>query len=192
MSFFTWPQRCLTRRHARGLFGLGGGLGPGGGHGRGRGGRLGRLFAHGDLHLVILSLIAEKPRHGYEIIKAIEERVAGAYSPSPGTVYPALTLLEDQGYVAQEPAPGSKKLYAITAEGHAYLAQNQDALVVLLSRMDQAQREHQHAISPQILRAMESLKMALRFKGEQAPLSDAELARIVEALDEATRKIEQG
>ena len=71
------------------------------GHGRhGHGGRsgLGRFFAHGDLRLVILHLIAEKPRHGYEIIKAIEEQVGGAYSPSPGVIYPTLTLLEEIGY----------------------------------------------------------------------------------------------
>src|SRR5580700_5094131 len=69
-------------------------------HGRqGRGGGLGRFFAHGDLRLVILRLTAEKPRHGYELIKAIEEQVAGAYSPSPGVIYPTLTLLEELGYV---------------------------------------------------------------------------------------------
>ena len=74
----------------------------GGGHGHGHGhGRHGlrRFFAHGDLRLVVLHLIGEKPRHGYELIKAIEESVSGAYSPSPGTIYPTLTMLEDQGYV---------------------------------------------------------------------------------------------
>src|ERR687883_295107 len=71
---------------------------------------LGRFFAHGDLRLVILHLIAEKPRHGYEIIKAIEERVAGAYSPSPGVIYPGLTLLEELGYVTVS-TEGGKKLH---------------------------------------------------------------------------------
>src|SRR3954462_13018841 len=82
----------------------------------GRGGRsgLGRFFAHGDLRLVILHLIAEKPRHGYEIIKAIEDHVAGAYSPSPGVIYPALTLLEELGYVTVSTAPeGGRKLHAM-------------------------------------------------------------------------------
>src|SRR3984957_15106497 len=94
-------------------------------HGRhGRGGRsaLGRFFAHGDLRLVILNLIAEKPRHGYEIIKAIEEQVGGAYSPSPGVIYPTLTLLEELGYVTVEAAEGGKKLYRITEAGDAELA----------------------------------------------------------------------
>ena len=85
----------------------------------GRGGRgdLARFFAHGDLRLVILHLIAEKPRHGYEIIKAIEERVGGAYSPSPGTVYPTLTLLEELGHVTVTPGEGTKRLHTITAGG---------------------------------------------------------------------------
>lgn len=173
-------------RHARGPFG------HDEGHRRGGGGRLGRMFAHGDLHLVILHLIAEKPRHGYEIIKAIEDRVAGAYSPSPGTIYPALTLLEEQGYVAQpDPTHSGKKLYTLTTEGQVYLELNQTALNALLIRMDLARRENQHTISPQILRAMENLKMALRLKGDGTPISNEQLARIVEVLDEATRKIEQ-
>jgi hypothetical protein len=76
-------------------------------HGRhGRGGGLGRFFAHGDLRLVILHLIADKPRHGYELIKAIEEQVAGAYSPSPGVIYPTLTLLEELGYVTVSTGDG--------------------------------------------------------------------------------------
>src|SRR5512142_2757066 len=79
-------------------------------HGGGRGG-LGRFFAHGNLRLVILNLIGEKPRHGYEIIRAIEDAVGGAYSPSPGVIYPTLTLLEELGFVTVESAEGGKKLY---------------------------------------------------------------------------------
>src|SRR5580704_5767171 len=98
-------------------------------HGRqGRGGRLGRFFAHGDLRLVILHLIAEKPRYGYEIIKAIEEQVAGAYSPSPGVIYPTLTLLEELGYVTVNAGDGAKKLHEITAEGRAFLDANHRAV----------------------------------------------------------------
>src|ERR1700674_5854214 len=86
-------------------------------HGRqGRGGGLGRFFAHGDLRLIILHLITEKPRHGYELIKAIEEQVAGAYSPSPGVIYLTLTLLEELGYVTVSTGDGTKKVHEITAE----------------------------------------------------------------------------
>src|SRR3569832_1692026 len=83
-----------------------------------------RLFEHGDLRFVVLDLIAEKPRHGYEVIKAIEERVGGAYSPSPGVVYPTLTMLEELGCITQSPEAGGKKLYTITPEGETVLADN--------------------------------------------------------------------
>src|SRR5450755_317447 len=97
-----------------------------------------RFFAHGDLRLVILRLIAEKPRHGYEIIKEIEERVAGAYSPSPGVIYPTLTLLEELGYVAVTPGEGARKLHAITEEGRAFLAANHQTVDALFARMEEA------------------------------------------------------
>ena len=114
--------------------------GPGGPGGRGN---LGRFFAHGDLRLVILNLIAEKPRHGYEIIKAIEEAVGGAYSPSPGTIYPTLTLLEELGYVTVTPSPeGAKKLHEITDQGRAFLEANRPGLELLLARMAEASRVH--------------------------------------------------
>ena len=95
---------------------------------------LGRFFGHGDLRLVILHLIAEKPRHGYEIIKAIEDGASGAYSPSPGVIYPTLTLLEELGYVTAT-VEGAKRLHEITAEGRAFLDANRSALDALLSRL---------------------------------------------------------
>src|SRR5262249_36505867 len=76
--------------------------------------RAGRMLAQGDLRLIALALIAEQPRHGYEIIKVLEDKTAGWYSPSPGIVYPTLTYLEEAGYVTAQ-AEGAKKLYAITA-----------------------------------------------------------------------------
>ena len=83
-----------------------------------------RFFGQGDVRLIILKLISEKPSHGYEIIKAIEERLGGAYSPSPGIVYPALTLLEEQGLIRVETTDGPRKLYAITPEGETELERN--------------------------------------------------------------------
>jgi len=97
--------------------------GPFGGGFRGGGMRTARMLASGDLQLLILLLLSEKPRHGYEIIKAIEEHSSGVYTPSPGMVYPALTYLEETGYAAAA-AEGTKKLYSITPEGTAYLAEN--------------------------------------------------------------------
>src|SRR4051794_33910362 len=104
------------RRFARRLFGFEGH------HGRhwGGAGRRGRVFDHGDLRFLILHLIAEKPRYGYEVIKAIEDQLSGAYSPSPGVVYPTLTMLEELGYATISSAEGGKKLYAITPEGETF------------------------------------------------------------------------
>src|SRR5262245_42130870 len=80
-----------------------------------------RMFDQGDVRLVILKLISEKPSYGYELIKAIEDRFGGAYAPSPGIVYPALTLLEEQGLIRVESTDGPRKLYTITPEGEALL-----------------------------------------------------------------------
>jgi DNA-binding PadR family transcriptional regulator len=92
--------------------------------GRGRRGRGGRMFEQGDLKLVILRLLEEKPRHGYEIIKELETRSGGAYSPSPGTVYPTLTMLEDLGFARAVPEESGKKIYQITEEGKKHLAEH--------------------------------------------------------------------
>src|SRR5271155_5898746 len=120
-----------------------GGLGYGGRHG-GRGGvdgmggeetmRARRMLAQGDLRLIALALIAEAPRHGYEIIKLLEEKTADWYSPSPGIVYPTLTYLEESGHVTVS-TEGSKKLYTITGEGRAYLNANRDIVDAVLDRL---------------------------------------------------------
>src|SRR5262245_16277272 len=119
-------QRTGRQRFARGRMRFGGGgFHDGGHHSLGGGGRRRRrVFDHGDLRFVILQLISDKPRHGYEVIKAIEDRLGGAYSPSPGVVYPTLTLLEELGYVTVSTGDGSKKLNTITPEGSAYLQVN--------------------------------------------------------------------
>lgn len=109
------------------------------GGGRGRGGpwRAGRMFEQGDLKFVMLQLLAEKPRHGYDIIKALEERSGGRYAPSPGTVYPTLTLLEEMGYAVATAEEGGKRVYAITDEGRAYLEANRSTVDEVLDRLSQ-------------------------------------------------------
>ncbi len=130
--------RWAAARHRRGRFG---GFGFGGRHGMGgRGGmdpedmRAGRMLAQGDLRLIALHFIDEEPRHGYEIIKLVEEKTADWYSPSPGIVYPTLTYLEEAGYVTAA-TEGSKKLYAITDDGRAYLKANLDLVDAVLDRL---------------------------------------------------------
>jgi DNA-binding PadR family transcriptional regulator len=166
---------------------------PSFGRGRHGGGRhgLGRFFAHGDLRLVILHLIAEKPRHGYEIIKAIEEQVGGAYSPSPGVIYPTLTLLEELGHVTVSPGEGAKKLHAITAEGRAYLEAYRPAVEALLARMTEASRTYGGGPAPQIVRAMENLRLALRLRLARGPLSEAQANAVAAAIDAAATSVEQ-
>ena len=165
------------------------------GHGRhGRGGGrsgLGRFFAHGDLRLVILHLIAEKPRHGYDIIRAIEEQVGGAYSPSPGVIYPTLTLLEEIGHVTVTPGEGAKKLHAITDAGNAFLEANRPAMQALLARMAEASHAHGGGPAPQILRALENLKLALRLRLSRGPLSQEQINAVTAALDGAATGIER-
>jgi DNA-binding PadR family transcriptional regulator len=132
-------ERCgggLWAGRRFGHFGEGprfGGRGEGGG-GRGDWFRVGRMLAQGDLKLLALALIAEQPRHGYELIKLIEDKTRGAYSPSPGVVYPTLTFLEEAGYVTAE-AEGAKKRYTITDEGRAYLEENRDIADMVLARL---------------------------------------------------------
>ncbi|HEX3995052.1 MAG TPA: PadR family transcriptional regulator [Acetobacteraceae bacterium] len=164
------------------------------GHGRhGYSGRssLGRFFAHGDLRLVILHLIAEKPRHGYEIIKAIEEQVGGAYSPSPGVIYPTLTLLEELGHVTVSVGDGAKKLHTITTEGRAYLEAYRPAVEALLARMEEANRVYGGGPAPQILRAMENMKLALQLRLARGPLSDEQINAVAAAIDGAAISVER-
>jgi DNA-binding PadR family transcriptional regulator len=160
-------------------------------HGRRGRSRLGRFFAHGDLRLVILHLIAERPRHGYEIIKAIEEQVGGAYSPSPGVVYPTLTMLEELGHATVSPGDGAKKLYEITAQGRSYLDAYRPALDELLARMREAGRVHGGGPAPQIVRAMENLKLALRLRLSRGPLSDEQNSAVAAAIDAAAVSVER-
>ena len=122
-----WASGRRWRKHFGGAFG--------GRHGMGGGDiiRAGRMLAQGDLRLIALALIAEQPRHGYEIIKVLEDKTAGWYSPSPGIVYPTLTYLEEAGYVTAQ-AEGAKKLYTITDPGRAYLDENRDFVDAVLER----------------------------------------------------------
>lgn len=135
--------------HMAGKFGGrgGGGFGPfgHGGRGGGRGGpgdmfRAGRMLADGDLKLITLSLLAEAPRHGYDIIKALEERTSGIYSPSPGVVYPTLTFLEEAGYAVSS-SEGNKKVFSITEAGQAHLADNRQMIDGVLDHLERFGRK---------------------------------------------------
>src|SRR6267154_335296 len=175
----------------------------------GMGGRtfgMGRKLASVDLQLLILGLLAEKPRHGYEIIKALDERSKGFYIPSPGMVYPALTYLEEIGHATAE-VEGSRKLYHITDAGKEHLDDNRstaDALFAQFNRvgerMDRVRRamradetgegsdaEHERRGSKELLRARRDLKSALADKWDS---SREEQQRVIEILKRATAEIQ--
>ncbi len=138
-------------RRERGPFGRGGGGG-------------GRVFGPGDLRLVLLSLIETKPRHGYELIKDLEQKLGGGYSPSPGSVYPTLTLLEELGHVRSVTSEGTKRLFEITADGGQYLRDNQAVLDSAVARMEMAARAFTGEAPPASLHhAMHTLKASLMF-----------------------------
>ncbi len=126
---------CGERRARWGWDAFGGWGAGGGPRGRHWKGRAGRLFEQGDLKYVILRLLEEKPRHGYEIIKELEGRFGGSYVPSPGTVYPTLTMLEDLGYARAVPEEGGKKVYEITDEGRKYLAEHSTTVDDIFERI---------------------------------------------------------
>lgn len=181
------------REHrGRGPFG-GGGFGRGGEHwgGRGRGGpRIGRLLEHGDLRFVILALLKEKPSHGYELIRALEERTGGAYRPSPGVIYPTLSLLEDEGFARPTGAEGGRKAFEISEAGLEALERNKPAVDAVFARLDEA-AESSPRPSPRVDRAMQNLAMALRVKLAGEKPTDAQLDAIVAAIDDAVAKIEK-
>jgi len=135
-------RRCDRRGAGRGWAGLDAEFASfiGRMSGRFRGGpfRGGRFFGHGDLKLVILSLLDERPRHGYDIIKAIEERSGGTYQPSAGTVYPTLTLLEEMGFARSTADEGGKRVYEITDAGREHLAAHQSTVDDIFSRVARA------------------------------------------------------
>lgn len=157
---------------------------------RGFGGR-DRLFDNGELRLVILHFIAQKPSYGYELIKDIEERLSGAYAPSPGVVYPTLTLLEEEGYATVTSAESGKKLYAASERGLEYLKANQVQVKSILARIEQAGHAFGRGRSPQIMRALMNLKFAVRMRAAQGNLTAEQIAKIAAAIDGAARAIDE-
>jgi len=155
-----------------------------------RGGRR-RLFDGGELRLVLLKLIADQPRHGYDLIRAIEERTGGAYAPSPGVVYPTITLLEDMELIAAQQSEGSRKTFAITEAGTAHLDERKDEVAALFERLDALSAMRERTDGVPIRRAMRNLKTALheRLSGDDATAET--LHEVAAILDAAAQKIER-
>jgi DNA-binding PadR family transcriptional regulator len=155
-----------------------------------RGGGRRRLFDYGELRLLVLAMLANRPSHGYELIKIIEERFGGAYTPSPGVIYPTLTWLVDMGFAGIENEEGGRKSYAITPEGEAFLAASRSDADALLTRKPEGLRGPGAAPAP-VIRAMENLKTALRLRLRDGAPDDETAQRIAAAIDEAAQQVER-
>lgn len=160
------------------------------GAGRGQGRGRERLFESGALRLVILHLLQERPRHGYEMIKAIQELTSGSYSPSPGVIYPSLTLLEDLGQVIVSEQEG-KKQYTLTKAGKQALTEQQEALGRILQKLQGVGAKADARRLPELQRPMQNLKMALQLRLEKGDITPEVLHKIVDALDQAAITIER-
>ena len=190
-----WAHRTAGRGRSFG-FGPGGfffdfGEGPGNWGGGRRSRERKRMFEGGELRLVLLKLIADQPRHGYELIRAIEEMTGGDYAPSPGIVYPTLTMLEDMGLIAEAKSKDTKKVYEATDEGRAHLEENADEVEDLLDRLEQHGRHRRRGQRPEIGRAIGNLMTALRNRIAHEGWNDQLLDEVIDILDEAAQRIER-
>ncbi|WP_250515905.1 PadR family transcriptional regulator [Caballeronia sp. INDeC2] len=206
-----WAERSIferwgmigRHRHGGGPGRMGGGMGGMGGFGGEDGMPRGRKFSSDDLQLLLLAMLAEAPRHGYELIKALEDRSNGFYTPSPGMVYPALTYLEELGYATVE-LEGNRKRYALSDAGRDYLASNRERVDIMLAKlthfarkMDLVRRAYMgeevddaadSGWAPELIAARRALKKALLLRTDA---SQDEQRRIAAILARATAEIEQ-
>jgi DNA-binding PadR family transcriptional regulator len=148
------------------------------------------MFDGGELRLVILALIAEKPRYGYEIIKELGERVGGDYSPSPGVVYPTLTMLEEMGYAQASQDPQGRKLYGLTPEGEKVLAGNKAQIDAIFERFG-GDDDRRGAGFVSVKRAMLNLRSALQLRLRGREATPEQIQAIVDALDAAAKTVER-
>ncbi|WP_291175688.1 PadR family transcriptional regulator [Erythrobacter sp.] len=158
---------------------------------RGGGRRRRRMFGSGELRLVLLKLVADEPRHGYELIKAIEELTEGAYAPSPGTIYPTLSLLEDEGAIAQAASDETRKAYEATDAGRTELEERADEVEALFERLS-GHGEHRRAFAtPEMFRALGNLAGVLKNRARSGKLDEETMREIVDLVDELAKKIER-
>jgi len=150
-----------------------------------------RMFEGGELRLVILKLIADEPRHGYQLIKAIEDLTEGDYAPSPGIVYPTLTMLEDMGHIREVKSKDAKKVFEATDEGRAHLEENADDVEDLFEKLEGHGRTRRHGQRPEIGRAIGNLMAALRNRVAADGWNEALLEEVTDILDEAAQRIER-
>ncbi len=193
---------CAGREHGgpehgfggRGRGGFGGrrGFGGRGGEGfeRGFGRGRERMFEAGDMKLVILKLLSEQPSYGYQLIKTMEQRLGGGYTPSAGVIYPTLTLLEEEGLAAAS-EESSKKVYSVTAEGTTYLETNKERVTELLARLEETGRGFERGRSPEIMKAFGNLRGAVISRVSRGNVKPEQLQQITDAINAAAKTIDE-
>jgi DNA-binding PadR family transcriptional regulator len=149
------------------------------------------MFDGGELRLILLALIADEPRHGYDLIKLIEERTGGAYAPSPGVVYPTLTLLADMGFIEERVSEGAKKLFGVTPAGEAHLAEHAETVTALMGRLAAMAVAREQTDSASIRRAMGNLREVLQHRLIRDDMTPEMLHQVTALIDDAAQKIER-
>jgi DNA-binding PadR family transcriptional regulator len=189
------PEALFAMRGGRGWHGSWGpftfDFGDEGWSGRRGGRRTRRMFESGELRLVLLKLIADEPRHGYDLIRAIEEITGGEYAPSPGVVYPTLTLLQDMGLIEEAAGEGPRKPFQVTGDGRAHLAEREEEVEALFDRLRDLKPSGENAAGPAIGRAVKNLMTALGHRLKAEGFDEDLFLEIAGILDEAAQKIER-
>jgi DNA-binding PadR family transcriptional regulator len=192
---FNLPEAMLAMRGGRGWQGNWGpfhfDIGDEGGRGSRRYPGRKRMFEGGELRLVLLKLIADEPRHGYDLIRAVEELTGGEYAPSPGVVYPTLTLLQDMGLIQEASGDGPRKPFQITEDGRAHLEERAGEIEGLMERLSDMKPRHSDMAGPAIGRAVRNLMTALSHRIGRDGLDEELLHEIASILDEAAQRIER-
>jgi DNA-binding PadR family transcriptional regulator len=176
--FAAWRERSADREGRHGF----------GGRGFGRGGE--RMFDAGDVRLVVLKLLAEQPSYGYQLIKTMEERLGGGYTPSAGVIYPTLTMLEEEG-LASVATSDNKKVYTVTASGQQYLEASKERVEELFARLDVAGRGFRRGRSPEIMRAFMNLRGAISVRMHREKVTKEQIQKIAEAINAAAKAIDE-
>jgi len=148
------------------------------------------MFGREELRLLLLGLIAEEPRHGYDLIRVLQERSGGHYAPSPGVIYPSLALLADEGLIIEQPGDDSRRRFALSEAGQALLTDEQEQVASLAARLAAMAERARQSRPPQVERAVANLAMALRQRLQQGGEDDLTY-QIVAVLDEAAQRIER-
>jgi DNA-binding PadR family transcriptional regulator len=192
---FGLPEALMAMRGGRGWHGSWGpfhvDIGDEGWGGSRRGRRARRIFEGGELRLVLLKLISEQPRHGYDLIRAVEELTGGEYAPSPGIVYPTLTMLEEMGLIEETAGEGARKPFQITDEGKAHLEENAEEAEELIGRLKALSPSHYPEGGSPVWRAMRNLGVAIRNRLQHGEVNEDTVHELAALIDEFAQRVER-